>query len=77
MTIGSEIEQMLSDLQAETYLPELEEGDLTNAKIAQAQNVIIKVASNHAEKMIRAGKWKRIYKRDKSGHKVAVYTIAQ
>ena len=76
MTIASEIEQMLSDLQAETYLPELEENDLTNAKIAKAQGVHINVASNHADKMVRAGRWVHIYKRDKSGCKVSVYTIA-
>ena len=72
--IGNEIQQMLNDLKSETFLEPLdEENDLTHARIMSELGVSRTGAEYLADKMCRAGKWIKGYKRSKSGAKAAVY----
>ena len=75
-TVGNEIQQMLEELKEEAFLEPLdEENDLTHTKIMLEMGVSRKGADYLADKMCRAGKWKKSYKRAKSGAKVSVYHV--
>lgn len=65
-------EKMLADI-APSFLPDLQEGDITKAVIAQRFGCSIKVAAYRADKMVESGKWRVVQKKSDDGHVVNVY----
>jgi hypothetical protein len=67
------LEQMLEEINAETNFDDIGPDDLTNAIIAERQNINIKTASDRAKRMIKSGLWRMEFRRGENGHKVAIY----
>jgi len=78
-SVGNEIQQMLDEVRSEVCLEILdEENDLTKKRMMEDLHITEKAAEYLANKMVVAGKWKKIYKKTaNSSHRVAVYQLQQ